>query len=1261
MRLMSGRARLIQEAWGPDTGKMLAIECTEHEVESLIQQSRQLFAACAVDIACVNGPTSFVLAGNEGSIATVEEVAQSLPTKPKMKRLDNTHAFHSRLVDGIVPGLAAVAKKLQYRMPSIPIEACSVHDNWSSVTAEKIVEHSRGPVHFGDAVERATKQLGGPIIWLEAGSGSPIIPMVRRVLDGALAQQHVYQRIDIGDSNATSNLAKATCSLWANGVRVQFWPFQNAFYRWVNLPPYQFAKTRHWLEYIPPQPPSQQVDTVSSDTQDEMIRLVDAAKGMLQINTKNPFYRACTRGHAVVDQTLCPASLYIELVMRAVTLAGNADCSSSMVQIEELEISSPLVLDPEGQILLQLQGGQKKEWTFSLFTRKANQDQVIHATGSVALHQPKSTTVTRLRSMERLIDPARCHSIIDSPKSNGFKGSIVYHVMKRVTDYADYYKGVQKVSAANEEAAGYVSLPPQPSELVGGLCDPILMDNFLQVGGIHANCLSENDPDEVYVCGAIGEIFISPELLQKERAEAELPWMAYTNQTRHSKTELTCDVFAIDPRSGKLVLTFMSAKFKSVSIRSLRRLLSRLNTSSSVEPGPSKVNSTTTATASRSVDQTEARQQPSIQEEKAKPSQDSGPNAAAKLREVQETLSELIGIPIEELQPSSSLDDVGIDSLMITEVVSEIKKRFGVSIDSSALQSLSDVQSLVAYIFPGTSTSNLSPSDGVVQKTNDTQVSASAPDSSACLVKVQHILSDILDIPTEEIDSASSLDSLGIDSLVATELLTEVNKHFGVSLGPEELQDIQDVQGLCAYIQGPSGKANSDATSDSKDASEKPFASTAHECFGSSGDEFVMAAQEAGWLGFYSSVYPAQMALATAYVVEAFRSLGCPLESLHTGQCVPDVKVAEQHGKVKQQLYAILEFSQLISKSRDGAFLRTDKPVPTTASQTLHEDIIQRFPQYRPEHFLLHTTGPHLAECLTGRKNPLSLLFQDAKARQLMEDVYTNAPIFKTPTAHLTKYLFSLLSRSETGREIQILEIGAGTGGTTKHLIPQLTAIPGIRFKYTFTDISPSLVALSKRKFARYSDRMEFTTLDLEKEPSASMRSRYDIIISTNCVHATRNLVRSCSNIRNYQRPDGILCLVELTRDVFWLDLVFGLLEGWWLFDDGRKHALASERLWEKTLHESGYKWVDWTECEFEESSSSRLIVASPIDGLAQYPKTNGDITPSKPVMKETVTFAHKDGIALQADMYYPQKLGDRAHPHPVGESQFPRPPIQHC
>jgi hypothetical protein len=129
-------------------------------------------------------------------------------------------------------------------------------------------------------------------------------------------------------------------------------------------------------------------------------------------------------------------------------------------------------------------------------------------------------------------------------------------------------------------------------------------------------------------------------------------------------------------------------------------------------------------------------------------------------------------------------------------------------------------------------------------------------------------------------------------------------------------------------------------------------------------------------------------------------------------------------------------------------------------------------------------------------------------------------------------------------------------------------------------------------------------------------------------------------------QPNGILCLVELTRDIFWLDLVFGLLEGWWRFDDGRQHALASEQLWHQTLHQAGFDWVGWTDNETVESNALRVIVGSPsgVSGLTQGIST-------KPVKMETVVWACRSNLELKADIYYPDEVDTLRTPRPIGTS----------
>ena len=113
----------------------------------------------------------------------------------------------------------------------------------------------------------------------------------------------------------------------------------------------------------------------------------------------------------------------------------------------------------------------------------------------------------------------------------------------------------------------------------------------------------------------------------------------------------------------------------------------------------------------------------------------------------------------------------------------------------------------------------------------------------------------------------------------------------------------------------------------------------------------------------------------------------------------------------------------------------------------------------------------------------------------------------------------------------------------------------GAPIKYTFTDISPSLVKAAKTKFAQY-DWMKFESFNLEKEPPASQKDRFDVVTGTKCVHATTDKTASVSELSQDLRKDGFIVLSKVTELVDWYDIVFGLLDAWWLAKDGSTYSL---------------------------------------------------------------------------------------------------------
>ena len=84
-------------------------------------------------------------------------------------------------------------------------------------------------------------------------------------------------------------------------------------------------------------------------------------------------------------------------------------------------------------------------------------------------------------------------------------------------------------------------------------------------------------------------------------------------------------------------------------------------------------------------------------------------------------------------------------------------------------------------------------------------------------------------------------------------------------------------------------------------------------------------------------------------------------------------------------------------------------------------------------------------------------------------------------------------------------------------------------------------------------------------------------MIAANVIHATRDLGETLSHCRELLAPSGELIALDGLRGQDWRDLIFGLVEGWWQFDDDYRpaHALAAPPMWRRALADAGYGEVE--------------------------------------------------------------------------------------
>ena len=1386
LKLVHGRAVLMRDKWGPERGSMIALEADRGDAIGLISSVRKTSASSdfGLEVACFNGPRSHVLVGSSAEIdSALVEVAKSIPTA-KVKVLDVTHGFHSRFCDPILPDLKKLAQGLTFNKPKIYFETCSDGDSWSAVTAKLIADHTRKPVYFEDAIKRVEARYGA-CTWLEAGSNTLVNSIARRALSDQKSHSntntsHLFCSVNLSRDDALSALAETTVNLWNHSHHVQFWPFHRIHshdYQSLNLPPYQFEKTRHWLEFnlqeektsesTPALPKMPERPLIEPEPEPVLITFsgfqnardgvsVGRKEAVFTIDPRSVEWKALVDGHSVLHEPLCPASLYVELVLQAakqLAAIENMPCAP-FACVNDLEITSPLGMSQEKIVQLVLKPSDQTgcRFTFFFLAQGRHTSSGKHAIGRVELIPADDIAVAaELERTRRLLQHMHQNQsqdqnqkfaeMVTQPGGEAVHGTLVYKVFSRVVQYRDFYKGVRRVASTNDGAVvGEVYLPEsQPSCIQELLSMPVVVDNFFQVPGLYANCLAPCPSDEVFVCTHIDRIQFSPKFGKPQIEGKPRGWDVLAMSTAISDKESSNDIFVTDQVTDQLVFVAFGAKFSRVKTISLAKILSRANADDAsavassalthrghVENTPDPfVNSQVKLEAVASSQLHHPRlvqpQQPPSPSRKAPgdrtepllPSLNgTGPQTFSVEDELREMLTKMTDIPANRFQGHVTLDELGIDSLMFTEIVSEIHEIFRVSIPQDRLQDLQTVASLCEYLnthgvqqrsrrelnipqpqvtpvalplplpLPHTLPSPLTANEHINVGHKIEQSSSLAGSSKTkgyekypdLVSRLAILLGSHLDCPASDFERSTNLADRGLDSLLCMELISDVEKVFGVSIDLSVLADDGNFGHLADILVSAVATLGHTATTDSstpastltssglitpitvpdsgtdethiltRTTKPSPFSSSssltvdvlagAAREFESIKGDFEKLADEYEFSDFYGKVYEKQAQLVLAYAVEAFSDLGINLSSLGPGEKIPRVNVVQKHIRMLDVLHEIFRHGKLADYDGRG-YIRSDVPVETTHSSVLFRDLVTQFPQHAKEHMLLSLCGADMSKFLGGKMDPISVLFGNKANRNILEDMYATAPMFVIMSQLLTSFLEKALSTSVPGPDgkFHIVELGAGTGATTRWVLERLVQ-RGIPIEYTFTDISLSLVSAAKRKFAKF-DCVKYATIDIEKEPSHQYRGQFDIVLATNCIHATRNLPNSLDNISKLLRPHGFVSLVELTTRNFWLDMVFGLLDGWWLFDDGRPYVLATPEFWEKSMRQTGFQHVSWTGGDTRESEVVRVITGfkHPVENQSSY----HSIPQEKPGGSETLVFAHTDKkLPLRADVHYP-------------------------
>ncbi|WP_426625853.1 ACP S-malonyltransferase [Leifsonia sp. McL0607] len=168
MRLARRRGELMASA--PGDGGMLAVAVTS---AASARTTTELADELGLDVACYNGDRQLVLSGD---LQLIEDASRILGSKSLV--LEVSHAFHSRLMDPIVPEWRRTVAGVRFADPDVPYLSAStgqLHRTADGIASD-LADGVRKPVRWQVVTERAQSAAAGLIF----GNGSPLKRIWRR-------------------------------------------------------------------------------------------------------------------------------------------------------------------------------------------------------------------------------------------------------------------------------------------------------------------------------------------------------------------------------------------------------------------------------------------------------------------------------------------------------------------------------------------------------------------------------------------------------------------------------------------------------------------------------------------------------------------------------------------------------------------------------------------------------------------------------------------------------------------------------------------------------------------------------------------------------------------------------------------------------------------------------------------------------------------------------------------------------------------------
>ncbi|AFX99663.1 ptzD [Candidatus Endolissoclinum faulkneri L2] len=150
---------------------------------------------------------------------------------------------------------------------------------------------------------------------------------------------------------------------------------------------------------------------------------------------------------------------------------------------------------------------------------------------------------------------------------------------------------------------------------------------------------------------------------------------------------------------------------------------------------------------------------------------------------------------------TAGLSDIGLDSILAVELVQEINQTFGTKLQAARLYDYPTVEALAKFVASSSVTDHfVNPVPKSIVQPSTSLSSPVSQNADVVLLEIRRIVAEALYVEPEVLDETSGFGDLGLDSILAVEVVQNINDIYGIGMQAARLYDYPTIMDLANYV-----------------------------------------------------------------------------------------------------------------------------------------------------------------------------------------------------------------------------------------------------------------------------------------------------------------------------------------------------------------------------------------------------------------------------------------------------------------------------